>query len=91
MGFKQVKCVNCGQWTDGNLQQCTHCDHDHLAAYNTDREERLAVEDWEFEWLIVKEDDFWLLKILKYTLRGGQLIFFFIVSIFASIMSSAAH
>jgi len=25
MGTKEIKCSNCGNWTDGNQSHCSHC------------------------------------------------------------------
>jgi hypothetical protein len=91
MGVKEIKCANCGAWTDGNLKHCTHCNHDHNAADEADRKERMAIKDWEFPWIPIHESDHWGFKVLKYIGRGGQAVFFFIMSILAYIGSSAAH
>jgi hypothetical protein len=91
MSGKQIKCETCGAWTDGTQPTCLQCGAAHHQKYTADRERRLNMPEWQFPWIAIHPDDHWLWKGVKYILRGGQAVFFFIMSILAWIGSSAAH
>jgi hypothetical protein len=87
---KETKCENCQKWTPGNLPNCTHCGYLLQKKYIESREQVAAQPDFEFPWIQIYPTDFWLVKGFKYVLRGGQAVFFGIVTVFAYIVASAA-
>lgn len=90
MGVKEVKCENCKEWTDGNVSNCSHCGYLLQKKYIESQQKVAEQPDFEFPWIEIGEKDFFLLKGLKYVVRGGQAVFFGIVTVFAYIVASAA-
>ncbi len=79
--MKEVKCEHCKQWTDGNLQECKHCGGVLNEKYLTEKEELAKVETgMKFPLIEIDEDDPVLLKMGKYVVRAGQVVFFAIVT-----------
>jgi predicted amidophosphoribosyltransferase len=77
----QKRCPNCGQWS-GHYQRpddrCEHCG-ELLDPQASAKEEALEKAwNWELNKTVlipISPNDPWLLRMLKYLVRGGQLLF----------------
>lgn len=82
--MKEVKCEHCGYWTDGNESKCSYCGGVLNQEYIAEREEQ-AKEDtgMKFPLIEIKEEDPIILKMGKYVVRAGQVVFFAIITFLA--------
>lgn len=82
--MKEVKCEHCKLWTDGELLSCKHCGGTLNEKYLAEKEELGKVESgMKFPLIEINDDDPVLLKMGKYVVRAGQVVFFAIVTFVA--------
>ncbi len=82
--MKEVKCEHCKKWTDGTVKECQHCGGVLNAKYLAEKEELEKVETvMKFPLIEIDEDDPILIKMGKYVIRAGQVVFFAIVTFVA--------
>lgn len=87
----QIKCSNCNKWTPAESEHCYYCKHEHYAEAKKEKEELAKVPISGIPFIEINESDAWYIKAGKYVIRGGQLIFFVIISVITYIASSVAH
>lgn len=90
MAHNETKCESCKKWTDSAQANCQHCGYLLQKKYIESREQVAAQPDFEFPWIQIYPTDNLLVKGIKYIIRGGQAVFFGIVTVFAYIVASAA-
>lgn len=90
--MKEIKCSNCDNWVNGNLEACSNCDVPFNLRDKLEKEERkkTELEPMNMPLLEIYEDDSPPLKVVKHIIRFHQLIFFSIVSFIAWIVAWAA-
>ena len=82
----QKRCPNCGQWSGHHQQpddRCEHCGQllDPQAVAKNEALEKAW--KWELDKTVlvnIDPDEPWLLRMLKYGMRGGQIVFAAILS-----------
>lgn len=87
----QIKCAHCNKWTPASEELCVYCKHEHYASSKKEKEDLGKIPLSGIPLIKIYEEDSTLVKILKYIVRGGQLIFFIIISIISYMASSVVH
>ena len=89
--MKQTKCIQCKNWVDGYLQNCSVCGAVLNEVYVKEKEVLKKAKGMEFPLIPIHDNDIFFVKAFKRIFRIGQLIFFAIISVIAAISASTVH
>lgn len=80
------KCPKCGHWSFAQIRHCPNCGHDLDAESELKEEEkvtRMESGKLDLPLIPINEKDHLLLKMVKYPIRMGQIVFYAIAGAIA--------